>query len=182
MINGFNTTLFWKIYSLSGHNYWLDKFMVFSAEWLGYLLVFGIIVLFVVNRKKYLNLAVVSIGSAIIGRGIFVAIIRFFYHHPRPFMVFENVKQLINHDITSSFPSGHATFYFALAVGVYLYDKKIGAVYLALAGLIGFARIVAGVHWPYDILGGIALGVATALLIKFFAGKLSGRLSLKGRS
>jgi len=120
-----NTTLFWKIYSLSGDNYWLDKFMIFSAEWLGYLLVLGIIILFVANRRKYLNLAVVSIGSAIIGRGIFVTTIRFFYEHPRPFMVFDNINKLIDHDVTSSFPSGHATFFFALAAGVYLYNKSL---------------------------------------------------------
>lgn len=172
MLNGFNTTLFWKIYSLSGRADWLDRFMVFSAETLGYLMVFGLIILFLKNRTKYREMALVALISAVVARGIFVSIIRFFYDHPRPFMVFENIKQLINHDISSSFPSGHASFYFALAAGVYLYNKKLGAVYLTLAGLIGFARIVAGVHWPYDILGGIALGVATALLIKFLIKKL----------
>lgn len=167
-----NNYLFWKVYSFSGRADWLDRFIIFSAEWLGYLLVLGVIILFIANRKKYFNLALVSIGSAVIGRGIFVTIIRFFYEHPRPFMVFENITQLINHDISWSFPSGHATFYFALAAGVYLYNKKLGAVYLVLAGLIGWARIVAGVHWPYDILGGIALGVVTALLIRFLIKKL----------
>lgn len=166
-----NATLFWKIYSLSGHNYWLDKFMVFSAEWLGYLLVLGIIILFISNRKKYLNLAVVSIGSAIIGRGIFVTIIRFFYHHPRPFMVFNNINKLIDHDLTSSFPSGHATFFFALAAGVYLYNKKLGAIYFILAGLIGFARVFAGVHWPYDIVSGLVVGILSGLIIQFFITK-----------
>lgn len=167
-----NNYLFWKIYSLSGRADWLDGLIVFLAEWLGYLMVFGLIMLFLKNRTKYRDMALVALISAVVARGIFISIIRFFYEHPRPFMVFKNIKQLINHDITWSFPSGHATFYFALAAGVYLYNKKIGAIYLALAGLIGFARIVAGVHWPYDILGGIALGVATALLIKFLIKKL----------
>lgn|SRR3989338_4803929 len=166
MFNGLNTSLFWRVYSLSGQNIWLDRFWVFSAEWLGYLLVAGIIIVYLRNRNKYRNMVLVAVSSALVARLIFVSVIRFFYAHPRPFMVFENIKQLINHDIISSFPSGHASFYFALAAGVYLYNKKLGAVYLALAGLIGFARIVAGVHWPYDILSGAALGFATAVLIK----------------
>lgn len=168
-----NNYLFWKIYSLSGRADWLDGFMVFSAETLGYLMVFGLIMLFLKNRTKYRDMALVALISAVVARGIFVSIIRFFYEHPRPFMVFENIKQLINHDITSSFPSGHASFYFALAAGVYLYNKKLGAVYLAFAGLIGFARIVAGVHWPYDILGGAMLGFSTAILIKLLVSKWS---------
>lgn len=166
-----NNFLFWKIYSLSGRADWLDGFMVFSAETLGYLMMFALIMFFLKNRTKYRDMVLVALISAIVARVIFVSIIRFFYEHPRPFMVFENIKQLINHDISWSFPSGHASFYFALAAGVYLYNKKLGAAYLALAGLIGFARIAAGVHWPYDILGGIALGVATALLIKFLIKK-----------
>jgi len=32
--------------------------------------------------------------------------------------------------------------------------------------LIGLARIVAGVHFPLDILGGFALGIAVAFLVK----------------
>ena len=135
-------------------------------------MVFVLVMLFVKNRSKYREMIVTALISAAIARGIFVTVIRFFYEHPRPFMVFDNVKQLINHDITSSFPSGHASFYFAFAAGVYLFNKKIGAAYLALAGLIGFARVVAGVHWPYDILGGAALGFATAVLIKFLVKKV----------
>ena len=174
-----NTTLFWKIYSLSGDNYWLDKFMIFSAEWLGYLLVLGIIILFVANRRKYLNLAVVSIGSAIIGRGIFVTTIRFFYEHPRPFMVFDNINKLIDHDVTSSFPSGHATFFFALAAGVYLYNKKLGVIYFVLAGLIGFARVFAGVHLPYDIVSGFVVGILSGLLIQFLITKSAFRGAIR---
>lgn len=176
-----NNFLFWKIYSLSGRADWLDGFMVFSAETLGHLMVVALIMLFLKNRTKYRDMVLVSLISAFVARGIFVSIIRFFYEHPRPFMVFENIKQLINHDISWSFPSGHASFYFALAAGAYLYNKKIGTVYLALAGLIGFARIVAGVHWPYDILGGIALGVATALLIKLLIKKLPLAISFAKR-
>src|SRR3990167_8760064 len=68
------------------------------------------------------------------------------------FLVLENVNQLINHETTGSMPSGHASFYFALATGVCLYNKKAGYIYLILAGLMGFARIFSGVHWPLDII------------------------------
>src|SRR3990167_387848 len=108
---------------------------------------------------------IVAFASAIVSRFIFVEAIRFFYYNPRPFMVLENINQLINHETTGSFPSGHASFYFALASGVYMYNKKAGHIYFILAGLMGFARIFSGIHWPLDIVAGAVLGIGTAYLI-----------------
>lgn len=163
-----NSYLFQKINSLIGHSYWLDKFMVFSAEWLGYILILGVLLCFFKNRNKYKEMLLVSFVSAIVSRFVFVYIIRFFYYHPRPYLVLQNINWLIKKETESSFPSGHAAFYFSLATGVYLYNKKVGYVYFVLAGLMGFARIFVGVHWPLDILTGAALGIATTWLLNIF--------------
>lgn len=68
------------------------------------------------------------------------------------------------------FPSGHVTAasaYFALAA--YLISQRLkdwGALLWIAAGitvaLVGVARIVLRAHWPADLLGGIALGLAVA--------------------
>ena len=178
-----NKEFFLIINSLAGRFNWLDQFMIFSAEWLGYFLVLFLFVPFLatffikgerlsawlrralLEFSYYKKMIFLAFGSAIVSRFVFVELIRFFYYHPRPFAVINNVNQLINHETTSSFPSGHATFYFALATGVYLYNKKAGWLYLALAGLVSFARVFSGVHWPLDILAGALLGVFTAVTI-----------------
>ena len=166
-----NIQVFQFINSLAGQNIWLDRFMVFSADWLGYVLVVGLILCYLKNRSQYRDMLLISLSSAILSRFGFVSLIRIFYYHPRPFLVLQNVHQLINHEIESSFPSGHAAFYFALAVGVYFYNKKAGLVYLVSAGLMGFARIFVGVHWPLDIMAGAVLGVASALMIQWLGSK-----------
>ncbi|MDP3792229.1 MAG: phosphatase PAP2 family protein [bacterium] len=163
-----NESLFLTINFWAGQNYWLDRFMIFFADWLGYLLILGIILCYLKDRQKYGNMVWVSLLSAIISRFVFVTIIRFFYYSPRPFLVLQNIHQLMNHEMESSFPSGHATFYFALATGVYLYNKKAGYAYFALAGLVSFARVFVGVHWPLDIMAGAVLGIATVWLINIF--------------
>ena len=66
-----------------------------------------------------------------------------------------------------SFPSGHATFFTALAFAVFFYHKKLGYFLMALAILIGIARIMAGVHFPIDILAGIAIGMFVAYMVKY---------------
>ncbi len=166
ILEKFNVGGFRWLNDLAGHNVWLDKFMVFAADKMGYLLILFVVVLF--WKKSYFKKIVfVSLGSALVARFVFVGIVRYLFYSPRPFLVLENVNQLMNHELESSFPSGHVSFYFALAMGVYLYNKKAGYIYLILAGLMGIARIFVGVHWPLDILAGAGLGILVAYIVKY---------------
>ncbi len=173
ILEKFNIGGFRFINGLAGHNVWLDKFMIFAADKMGYVLILLVLVLF--WKKSYFKKALfVSWGSAIVAKFVFVSIIRYFFYSPRPFLVLENINRLVNNETESSFPSGHASFYFALAMGVYFYNKKAGLVFLLLAGLLGLARIFVSVHWPLDIIAGAVLGITTAYIIeRFVAPRLS---------
>jgi undecaprenyl-diphosphatase len=72
---------------------------------------------------------------------------------------------------TSSFPSGHATssmiFYLTLALaltapGRWRLIAASAAVLLAL--IIGTSRVMLGVHWPSDVVGGWAFGLLWVML------------------
>ena len=72
---------------------------------------------------------------------------------------------------TSSFPSGHATssmiFYVTLALALFGDSRwkrpaVAGAVLLSL--LIGTSRVMLGVHWPSDVVGGWAFGLLWVML------------------
>jgi undecaprenyl-diphosphatase len=72
---------------------------------------------------------------------------------------------------TSSFPSGHATssmiFYLTLALALTAGTRwrrlaSGGAILLSL--LIGTSRVMLGVHWPSDVIGGWAFGMVWVLL------------------
>jgi undecaprenyl-diphosphatase len=64
-----------------------------------------------------------------------------------------------------SFVSDHASTAMAVAVALFLVHRWLGTVALALALLQGFIRVLMGVHYPTDVVGGYALGMATALLL-----------------
>lgn len=176
ILEKFNVGGFRWLNDLAGYNVWLDRFMVFAADKMGYLLILFIFVLF--WKKSYFKKIIfVSLGSALAARFVFVTLVRYFFYSPRPFLVLENVHRLMNHELESSFPSGHASFYFALAMGVYFYNKKAGLIYLVLAGLLGLARIFVSVHWPLDILAGAVLGIATAALVEMSSNYLEQKMS-----
>jgi membrane-associated phospholipid phosphatase len=64
------------------------------------------------------------------------------------------------------FPSGHAAVAFALAIIAWLwFGPRIRWVFLALAILVGVARVFVGAHLPLDVVGGAGLGTAVGALV-----------------
>ncbi len=169
----FDFKIFYFFNNWAGQNEMLDYIFIFLAEYLEYFLILAFF-LFLVFWKKYslkdkIKFGIFGLGSAIIARFVMVEIIRFLVHRPRPFLI-EQVHQLVQ-ESSYSFPSGHATFYFALATAVYVLNKKIGAAFFLIAGVISLSRVIVGVHWPSDILAGMFLGIIITILIKNFLTK-----------
>ena len=89
---------------------------------------------------------------------------------------------------TSSFPSGHATssmiFYLtvalALTMGTRWHRVAAGSAIL-LSLLIGTSRVMLGVHWPSDVIGGWAFGLLWVLVTLKLAGRSLGANSGDGR-
>ena len=80
-----------------------------------------------------------------------------------------------------SFPSGHTVSSFAAATAIFLWNKKFGAGAYVLAALIGFSRLYNFVHFPTDVLCGIAVGVLFGV-IAHYAVEAADRAIKKKRS
>ena len=87
------------------------------------------------------------------------------YFRPRPFTFDDSVRLLFYHPSDSSMPSNAATVSLALAVAVWLRQKRWGMVMLVLSTGMTFARIVGGVHYPADVVTGAWLGGISAWVV-----------------
>jgi undecaprenyl-diphosphatase len=121
------------------------------------------------SMQRSILIALIGIGFA---NGL-VEIINQFIFRIRPFNVFPegSVNLLFYRPTDSSFPSNFASVLFAIAVAVFINNKKKGAILLAIAALGGLSRVYVGVHYPLDIIGGAALGTV-ATLLAYGVGKL----------
>ncbi len=158
--------LFGVLHSLAGVSYAGDRTIVFFAEHFPFIVGGALIVFLFFSaypRMQQIHFFCIAVISALIARVAIVEIIRHFIHRPRPFEAL-HFQPLIP-ESSWSFPSGHATFFFAFAMAIYMYNKKWGIWFFSAALVISVARVIAGVHYPSDILGGAIVGVIVAYVI-----------------
>lgn len=156
--------IFQKINSFAGKSVCFDSFVIFFAEYLGYVLIAILFLFLIKDSRKYWQMVLKSFSAAVLARFVITELIRFFYSRPRPFVLY-NVNLLLTHPTIGSFPSGHAAFYFGLSSVVYFYNKKAGTLFLVASFLISLSRVFVGIHWPSDVLVGAAIGVVSGWLI-----------------
>jgi undecaprenyl-diphosphatase len=62
---------------------------------------------------------------------------------------------LLDHIPDASFPSDHASVSVAFLTALYLTGyKKVFWAFMPWVILMNLCRVIAGVHWPFDILAG----------------------------
>ena len=81
-------------------------------------------------------------------------------------------KGEIEENDLGSFPSDHAGFFVALALGIFLACRRAGAVALVWTFFaILLSRIVTGMHSPLDIVAGAAIGAGVLLPVQWLAAR-----------
>jgi undecaprenyl-diphosphatase len=161
-------TLFKDVNGLSGSSFSdsLFKFLANDGVYVAVAIV-AVAFLFPWSQRRVERRTGAVTGTLAAGLALLVAkVLSGVIDRTRPFVAHpKHAHLLIHHGRDAGFPSDHATGTFALAMGVWLFDRTIGAVLLVLAAAISFARVYVGVHYPGDVVGGALIGIAAALLL-----------------
>jgi len=164
-----NESLFFFLNDFAGQSRFFDFVFIFSARYLIYIIVIAALFFIFKAQEKRRRLFIVVFGGAALAFVISQAL-NSLYPVARPFLALPGVNLLFEHGDYDSFPSGHATVAFAIATAVFFYNKDLGRILALGALLVGLSRVVVGVHWPLDILGGLILGGAVAAVLRAWRG------------
>lgn len=162
-----NKEIFTMINELAGQDPLTDSIIIFCAKYLVFILV-GVaatLIGYLIYKRQWRP--VIFFGANLILTFAFLLIASKLYISARPFVGNSDVTMLISHAANQSFPSDHTTVSIAIAFGLTFFTryKFIGLLAIITACIIGFARIVAGVHYPLDILGAIGVGAAASIVV-----------------
>lgn len=172
MIARADTQLFEWINSLAGRNWLLDHFIMWTVNdyFIPILMTLLMITLWfsgrtLARRERSQRTFLIALSCMGIANG-FVKISNNIWFRPRPY-VGHDAHMLFYPPTDSSFPSNGAAVTFALATAVFIYNRKLGGVLYFFCLVWAFARVSAGVQYPFDIIGGWLFGVATVIFTYF---------------
>ncbi len=115
-----------------------------------------------IRLRQQVGVFVALASMALSGLVVFIANI--FYFRPRPFDDLD-VNLLFYRPTDSSFPANSAAAAFGIAFGVWGVNRKMGWIAIGIAGLYALSRVYAGVHYPLDVLAGVAIAACVTFVV-----------------
>lgn len=156
----------WVIQMLHDHvgSDFLDKFFVVITRLGDYGLIWILLAILLMMKKKYRSLGIMVILVLILDVVVVSGLLKTLFNRPRPYMAM-NLPILIDPPYGSSFPSGHSSSSISVAAMTYLNRLKGWQAILVLALFIVFSRVYLLVHYPSDVMVGALVGIVNALVV-----------------
>ncbi len=163
-----DTSLFYFL-NVSVQNPVFDWLMPFITERLHWFPVWGaiIILLFWKGGRQGRILLLLVIPLIFLSDQLSSSVLKPFFGRTRPCIALDNINLLINRTSSYSFPSSHATNFFAVATFFGYYFRKYLWTFLIIATAVAYSRVYVGVHYPFDTLFGAVVGMACAFTIVY---------------
>ena len=125
-----------------------------------WLIIAALLLIFKKTRKAGISVVIAYMAVYLLGQIVLKQLIS----RPRPCQIDQAFALLVARPSSSSFPSTHSAWAFGAATAIFMRHRKLGAAAYAVAALIAFSRLYMFLHFPTDVLFGMALGIALGVL------------------
>ncbi len=161
---------FFRIINSAGWEQMDQLMILFSSKW--FWIPFYIYILYLVYKRFSYQFIKILLAFGLL---IFIAdfgsvhLFKEVFERARPCYFLENIRVVDGCGGPFGFISSHASNSFALAFFMALLFRNFWgfALLFSWAVVIGFSRIYLGVHYPFDILGGMFWGLFVSLLVYY---------------
>ena len=130
------------------------------------------------NHKNIINVYnnfSIFLSLSLITNGLITQLLKHIVGRPRPgHTSFDDNLEFNFFNLSSefhSFPSGHTSTIFVVALVASFFLPKLKYFFISLAGVIAFSRIVVGAHFFTDVLAGMTVSYLGVKLTKLFLDK-----------
>lgn len=167
-----NQTIFSFLYGFAHRSAALDALYVFVATDLVWVVAIAVFFFLLKNKDRRVAFRdIIVVLSAAAAGAIASSLFKNIFDTVRPFAEMPLVQSLIP-ESGYAFPSGHTTDLMAISAALWRDHRRASAFVAVAVLLVGMARVVVGVHWPIDILGGIVLGGAVGVGVNYLVQRL----------
>lgn len=131
-----------------------------------------------ISKNKTLLWACIYLIAGILVSGIICDIFKISLSRARPHLLLsQGLYGFYGFKFTASmwsFPSGHSTTLGSMAMGLALMFRRFAWLIVIVGFLMACCRVLAGMHYPSDVLTGYYLGcVSSILLFKYFEPRMN---------
>ncbi len=98
---------------------------------------------------------------------IFVTLLRYIINAKRPYEVYDYTPVVNKKTKGKSFPSRHTASAFIIAMAFLYIQTNLGVIMLCLATVIAITRVLSGVHFVKDVIGGALISILVGTICFF---------------
>jgi undecaprenyl-diphosphatase len=175
-----DTALFYLVNGY-GQNLFFDWFMPFMTELKNFtyiLIALGIWILWKERKAGLIFLLFTGLTLTITDQ-LSSHVLKEIIGRVRPCHVLENVQMLTDCNTSYSFPSSHAVNIFAAALFLAQPLGRAAPVFFGIAAIVAYSRVYIGIHYPFDVLGGAAIGLLIAWPLRRLKDEVVARFHLQ---
>lgn len=125
-----------------------------------YMAFFMLLVMLAIQKDERMIRVVLVTGTSF----ILVSIVRHFLNAPRPYTLYDFDSIVKKNKAGESMPSRHVFSTFVIGMAFFYTYPVIGIIIFADGILMCFGRVVAGVHFPKDVIVGAIIGILSGVI------------------